>query len=49
MTNASETRVPCSKEVRAQLRSAKRGGITFDELFRRMLAQYEPGQEEQLE
>lgn len=42
MGDAAETRVPCSKETRARLRSAKRGHMTFDELFRQMLAQYDP-------
>jgi hypothetical protein len=40
--NVSETRVPCSRNTREQLRSAKRGGETYDELFRAMLEQYDP-------
>lgn len=43
MTNASETRVPCSRETRERLWNAKQGGETFDALFRKMLEQYDPG------
>lgn len=42
MSEAAETRVPCSVETRDKLRAAKRGGQTFDELFRSMLDQYDP-------
>lgn len=42
MSQATETRVPCSKETRGQLRAAKRGGQTFDELFQTILDQYDP-------
>jgi len=42
MSKASETRVPCSRETRESLRSAKRGGETFEQLFQKMLEQYEP-------
>lgn len=42
MSNASETRVPCSKDTRKRLWNAKQGGETFDSLFNRMLEQYEP-------
>lgn len=41
-SNVSETRVPCSRETRELLRSAKRGGETYDELFRVLLEQYDP-------
>lgn len=44
--NVSETRVPCSRATREQLKSAKRGGETYDELFREMLEQYDPGKRE---
>lgn len=44
-SNVSETRVPCSRTTREQLRSAKRGGETYDELFRNMLEQYDPEQD----
>lgn len=43
MSTASETRVPCSRSTRDQLRGAKRGGQSFDELFQAMLEQYDPG------
>lgn len=41
MSDASETRVPCSKETREQLWNAKNGGETFDSLFQKMLEQYD--------
>lgn len=44
MSNASETRVPCSRETRERLWNAKKGGETFDALFQKMLEQYDPGQ-----
>jgi|AntRauTorcE11898_2_1112593.scaffolds.fasta_scaffold92889_2 hypothetical protein len=44
--NVSETRVPCSCATREQLRSAKRGGETYDELFRELLEQYDPDDRE---
>lgn len=47
MSDACETRVPCSKETRRRLWNAKRGGESFNSLFRKMLAQYDP--EEALE
>lgn len=42
MTNASETRVPCSRVTRERLWNAKRDGETFDTLFSKMLRQYDP-------
>jgi hypothetical protein len=42
MSQAAETRVPCSVDTRERLRAAKRGGQTFDELFQTMLDQYDP-------
>lgn len=42
MEAASETRVPCSRGTRKQLRRYKRGGETYDELFQKMMEQYDP-------
>ncbi len=42
MAKSAEDRVPCSSETKARLRASKRGGETYDELFRKMLAQYDP-------
>lgn len=42
MAKPAEDRVPCSSETKTRLRAAKRGGETYDELFRKMLAQYDP-------
>jgi hypothetical protein len=39
----SDTTVPVSKETRENvLRPLKRGGESYDELFRKMAEQYEP-------
>jgi len=46
MSNASETRVPCSKATRERLWNAKQGGESFDALFRKMLEQYDKEQAE---
>lgn len=35
-------RVPCTEATRDDLRAAKRGGETYDELFNKMLEQYDP-------
>lgn len=42
MSTATETRVPCSKDTRERLQAAKRGGDSYDRLFRKMLEQYDP-------
>jgi hypothetical protein len=44
MTTATESRVPCSTDTRLKLKDAKRGGETYDELFQKMLEQYDPQQ-----
>ena len=46
MSKSSEVRVPCSNRTRDRLRQNKRGGMTYDELFQRMLEQYEPDSEQ---
>ena len=38
-TNA---RIAIAEETRDQLRNQKRGGETYDQLFRKMLEQYDP-------
>lgn len=42
MTQAAETRIPCSRQTRDLVRSQKRGGESYDDLLRKMVAQYEP-------
>lgn len=42
MSTATETRVPCSDVTKERLKAAKRGGETYDELFQKMLEQYDP-------
>jgi len=42
VSRAAETRVPCSRDTREQLRSCKRGGESFDSLFQKMIEQYDP-------
>jgi hypothetical protein len=42
MATASNDRVPCSSETKQRIKAAKRGGETYDELFRKMLKQYDP-------
>jgi hypothetical protein len=42
MSNASESRVPLSKDTRYRLKNAKRAGETYDSLFQKMLNQYDP-------
>lgn len=45
MSQASETRVPCSKETRERLWKAKNGSETFDSLFNRLLDSCEADEE----
>lgn len=42
MSSKNESRVPLTKERRLELKAAKRGGETYDELFEKMLEQYDP-------
>lgn len=42
VSRATETRVPCSRDTREQLRACKRGGESFDDLFQKMVEQYDP-------
>lgn len=47
MSMTTGTRVPCSIDTRDRLRAAKRGGDTYDDLFRKMLEQYDPSEAHQ--
>ena len=38
----SEARVPVSRETRELVREQKRGGETYDDVLRKMVAQYDP-------
>ena len=42
MSNASETRIPVSKETRQLVKSQKRAGERYEDLLRRMVDQYDP-------
>jgi hypothetical protein len=42
MSKATETRVPCSQETKELIIAQKRGGETYDALFRKMIEQYDP-------
>lgn len=49
MALSADDRVPCSSETKSRLRARKRGGETYDQLFRKMLAQYDPDAAQQSE
>jgi len=42
MSNASESRIPCSRETRQLVASQKRGGERYEDLLRKMVEQYDP-------
>ncbi len=42
MSQADETRLPCSRETRRLVRNQKRGGENYDSVLRKMVAQYDP-------
>lgn len=44
MSKASETNLPCSRETRNLVRAQKRGGECYDDVLRKMAAQYDPEQ-----
>jgi hypothetical protein len=44
MSKATETRVPCSQDTKRLLIAQKRGGDTYDGLFRKMIEQYDPSE-----
>jgi len=45
MTNASETRIPCSQRTRQLVKAQKRGGESYDKLLEKMARQYDPDEE----
>jgi len=42
MSNASESRIPCSRETRQLVKSQKRAGERYEDLLRKMVDQYDP-------
>jgi len=41
-TNATESRIPCSRKTRKLVAAQKRGGENYDSVLRKMAAQYDP-------
>lgn len=44
MSQAHESRIPCSRETRELVQAQKRGGENYDSVLRKMVQQYEPEQ-----
>lgn len=44
MSQAHESRIPCSKETRTLVKRQKRGGENYDTVLRKMAEQYDPEQ-----
>jgi hypothetical protein len=42
MSQAHESRIPCSRETRRLVKQRKRGGENYDSLLRKMVEQYDP-------
>jgi len=42
MSQADETRLPCSRETRRLVRNQKRAGENYDTVLRKMVEQYDP-------
>ena len=42
MSKAAESRIPCSRETRELVKSQKRAGERYEDLLRKMVAQYDP-------
>ena len=42
MSQAHESRIPCSRETRKLVKSCKRGGENYDSVLRKMVEQYDP-------
>lgn len=42
MSQANESRIPCSRETRRLVKHQKRGGENYDSVLRKMVAQYDP-------
>jgi len=44
MSQAHETRLPCSRKTRGLVKSQKRAGENYDSVLRKMVEQYDPEQ-----
>ena len=42
MSQAHETRLPCSRDTRRLIKNCKRAGENYDTLLRKMVEQYDP-------
>jgi hypothetical protein len=42
MSQAHESRIPCSRDTRRLIKSQKRGGENYDAVLRKMAEQYDP-------
>lgn len=42
MPNATETRIPCSRETRNLVKRQKRAGQRYEDVLRQMVEQYDP-------
>ena len=42
MSQASESRIPCSRDTRKLVKQQKRAGENYDSVLRKMAAQYDP-------
>ena len=42
MSQAHESRIPCSRDTRQLIKSQKRGGENYDTVLRKMVEQYDP-------
>jgi len=42
MSQAHESRIPCSRDTRRLIKSQKRGGENYDTVLRKMVEQYDP-------
>ena len=49
MSKRTESRMDCSVEAREQVKAQKRGGESYDEVLRKMVAQYNPEDAENLD
>jgi len=42
MSQANESRIPCSRETRRLVKQQKRAGENYDSVLRKMVVQYDP-------
>jgi hypothetical protein len=42
MSQAHETRIPCSQDTRVLVKAQKRAGENYDSVLRKMVEQYDP-------